>query len=80
MLILAISMHVLCILVPELPERIPIIYSILEGWITVVETMFRAIFKAFWLLITWHPVLSLRSFGTAISELITMFAKWLSTL
>ncbi len=80
MLFLAIAMHVLCIVVPELPARIPTIYAILEGWITVVETIFRTVFKAFWLLISRHPILSLKSFGTAISELITMFAMWLANL
>lgn len=80
MLFLAIAMHILCIVVPELPERIPTIYAILEGWLTVVETLFRAVLKGFWLLTTRHPILSLRSFGTAISELITMFAMWLANL
>ena len=80
MLFLAIAMHILCIVVPELPERIPTIYAILEGWITVVETIFRAVFKAFLLLVTGHPILSLRNIWNAISELITMFVMWLSNL
>jgi len=81
MALIGIVMHIIAAYFwPEMPEKIPTIYSWFDGWLTFAEYFYRCALKGLYSLFTGNFPTFMKQYSEELRQMWQMFVDWLQSI